>query len=723
MQQRKKREALQEMNRLFSGRNAVKKICVWVPLCEDVASKDVEIEGLIRIERENKSDYEFVLQVLDACQVADIVVFGISSITDVDKLGMTVLSCLRAQGMPSSVAFAHNFDKVIPKKQNDVKRSLLAFMVQELGTDNGVRLFTESQMMTRHIQNLIPSRIHWREMRPYMLADQINYVPETQTLLVEGTNRGQGFNVNHLVHLKTLGDFQLDRIEIVPRHDGEMEHFLAPNEEQEKLEHQLEPDPMDGEQTWPTEEEVASGEARMEAMLREEAAEAKRKVPRGTSSYQAAWIADEFDGEEEVEYEEEMDHGVVDEEMEEEAASDANNSAFSEVDMDERQTHNDSDDDSITPEEELRQLEEWRELKRQEQEEMEFPDEVDTPIDMAARVRFQKYRGLKSFKTSSWDPYENLPLDYARIYQFENFDRMRRQLLNDLEENEDVSLCAQVAQRVRLHIRAVPAIVEDLIKVNPVVSVFGLFPHEQRMSVVNMTCQRPLSPRVTDDEDLEEDQPIIKSKDAMMIQCGFRRYLNRPIYSQYSLGKQAGRLFKYETFLFPGATCMATVFGPVQYPPAPVLYFTPPDTETGDFRLIATGSLHSVDPTRLVIKRRVLTGKPARIHKSSHNHTAVIKFMFFNDKDVDYFRPIELRTKMGRRGHIIDSIGTHGTMKCRFDRGLKSMDTVCLNLYKRVYPKWPQDGGYSSLFGQQAAQEELERIVAQRETIVDEMDE
>lgn len=32
--------------------------------------------------------------------------------------------------------------------------------------------------------------------------------------------------------------------------------------------------------------------------------------------------------------------------------------------------------------------------------------------------------------------------------------------------------------------------------------------------------------------------------------------------------------------------------------------------------------------------------------------------------------------------------GTHGHMKCAFDGQLKSQDTVLLNLYKRIFPKW-----------------------------------
>lgn len=51
--------------------------------------------------------------------------------------------------------------------------------------------------------------------------------------------------------------------------------------------------------------------------------------------------------------------------------------------------------------------------------------------------RFQRYRGLKSFRSSPWDPMENLPANYSRIFQFQSFERTRRRILAEAEAEDE----------------------------------------------------------------------------------------------------------------------------------------------------------------------------------------------------------------------------------------------------------------------------------------------
>jgi len=175
----------------------------------------------------------------------------------------------------------------------------------------------------------------------------------------------------------------------------------------------------------------------------------------------------------------------------------------------------------------------------------------------------------------------------------------------------------------------------------------------------------------------------IKSKERLIFHVGCRRYYAEPIFSAHTNGQK----FKYERFLGDdGQATVATFYAPITYAPASVTVFK--EYSDGSQKLAATGSLLSVNADRLVIKRIVLSGHPFKINSRS----AVVRYMFFERDDIQWFKPVELRTKYGRKGHIREPLGTHGHMKCIFDRPIKSQDTVLMNLYKRVFPKWSGAG-------------------------------
>ncbi len=60
--------------------------------------------------------------------------------------------------------------------------------------------------------------------------------------------------------------------------------------------------------------------------------------------------------------------------------------------------------------------------------------------------------------------------------------------------------------------------------------------------------------------------------------------------------------------------------------------------------------------------------------------------MFWNNEDVEYFKPLEIWTKEGLSGRIEEPVGEKGYMKCFFNGFIKHSDVVCLSLYKRIFP-------------------------------------
>ena len=82
--------------------------------------------------------------------------------------------------------------------------------------------------------------------------------------------------------------------------------------------------------------------------------------------------------------------------------------------------------------------------------------------------------------------------------------------------------------------------------------------------------------------------------------------------------------------------------------------------------------------------------------------------MFFDPSDVAWFAPVELYTKHGCVGSVKESVGTHGLFKARFDRVIKQHDTVCMPLYKRVYPRWGHGYAGAGLIRKTAEEEAME---------------
>ncbi|KAJ8280793.1 hypothetical protein GJAV_G00059030 [Gymnothorax javanicus] len=650
---------------------------------------------------------------LDWAKVADSLVFVLDSSVGWDSYGDHCLSCLFAQGLPSHVLACQGVSALPLKKQVEFKRALQR--LTDTRFPAGGRIYTldteeEATLLLRCLGEQRQKRLKFRSRRAHLLAQRASYTPNlpsptagTGTLCVSGYVRGRPLQVNRLVHIAGHGDFQLSRVDASPdplplvfsaaakRERGDMEMQDGDQEAnggpvrvlmeadpslRETLQTEAEVDPMEGEQTWPTDSELREAE---------EARKNKKmmKVPKGTSSYQAAWILDEGEGDGDTgpESEEEEDDDDEDEdavmegmdEAEDSASQDAGSDYASEEEEEEEQEEVTSegrgqaeqryDKQMNDAEEEEEELRRYREARANDM----FPDEVDTPIDTPARVRFQRYRGLKSFRSSPWDPLENLPPDYSRIFQFQNFERSRRRILNEASQQEDG---AMVGWYVILHIEDVPpSVIESFQAGRPLVLV-SLLPHEQKMSVMHMLVKR--APGST--------EPI-KSKQELVFHCGFRRFRASAIFSQHTSADK----HKMERFLPAGAPSVVSVYAPITFPSAGVLLFA--QSPAGTQELVATGSLLGCDPGRVILKRIVLSGHPFKINRRS----AVVRYMFFNREDIQWFKPVELRTKWGRRGHIKEALGTHGHMKCVFEHQLGSQDTVLMNLYKRVYPRWSYD--------------------------------
>uniref|UniRef100_A0A8H7Y4G9 Ribosome biogenesis protein tsr1 n=1 Tax=Psilocybe cubensis TaxID=181762 RepID=A0A8H7Y4G9_PSICU len=695
-----KRNALVSATRIFNGVDGAPRIVAVIPLTEDVSAKstvqsladvldmsadDCPDDGIWKMKAERfrtslqfrTVPYRNFYSALDACKVADYVVFVLSSSVEVDPWGDTLLRTLQAQGLPEVVSVISPDASIDVKSRTGILKSLLSFVQYFVPTQTRVfDLHASSDRLNalRSLSEGKPSDVRWKEGRTWILGETTEW--EDGTLKLTGVARGSPLSANRLVHIPNFGDFQVSKILSAPlprTHKGsngpamDVEPALlaeADPTSADSLVSSNDPEDLQNEQTWPTEEEMKGGVDDVQTDIPDAVVgttpKAVRRIPKGMSEYQAAWIIDEDDDEEGDETNQSTDEVDMETQGEEEEE-------MQDMPMDDAATEKDVRFEDLDMEEEEEQLNKWRNRQREEEDDQSFPDEIDTPKEIPARTRFQRYRGMRSFRTSPWDAYENLPRDYARIFQFEDFKRTERSVRRRAEQELNV---VEPGARVTLYIKDVP---QAATSVSPII-LFSVLQHEHKVTVLNFTVQRNT-----------EYDGSVRSKDPLILCVGPRRLAVNPIYSQHTRGggKGANNVHKFERYLRHGVTSVATTYGPVIYGRQPcVLLRETPDAEAP--QLVAMGTFMNPDTTRIIAKRIILTGHPFKVHKK----TATIRYMFFNPDDVHYFKPIQLHTKHGRTGHIRESLGTHGYFKAYFDGPINQMDTVCMSLYKRVFPKW-----------------------------------
>jgi len=704
-------------NSVFTGKDAAPRIAVVIPLCEDIDSSsavrnlvksvDVEYEmpesGISRMDVGRfKQKIQFMTlaqrslwDALDACRVADFVIFALSADEEVDDLGESMLRAIESQGVSNVVTVAQGLEKSgAMKKQHQVQASLKSFITHFFATQEKVHSLDSRQDCANVMRSLCtttPKGIRWREDRSWMLVEDINWPSNapSSTVSFTGVVRGKGLKADRLVQIGDWGDFQIEKIVAAPLPNdrkGAKEAMAVDDTQRQVLE---EPSAEQDDLAELAPEEVVMQDVDMAVSV----APSERKgvllddhhyfddedkdlvipkrLPKGTSKYQSAWyLGDMSDSGSDMEtvngddQDETMGGAPVpadgvegmDTAMREPTEAAPSEYPQSEMFMD------------PSPEDEAEQLASYRAQRKNEAEEdLEFPDEIELNPHVLARERLARYRGLKSLRTSAWEteedkPYE--PQEWSRLLEIGNYNGAKNRMVNE-------ALAGGVAPgtRVEVFIRLGEASLDELQTLPRPQGLFSLLRHEHKRTAANYSMT------------LSSDYPEpLRSKEDLIMQCGPRRLAINALFSQ--AGNTPNNVHKFDRYLHPGRSAIATVITPLIWGSVPTLFFKR-NGETGAYNMIATGTSLAPSTSRVIAKRVILTGHPYKIHKK----LVTVRYMFFNQEDVEWFKALQLWTKRGRSGFIKESLGTHGYFKATFDGKINPMDAVGVSLYKRVWPR------------------------------------
>ncbi|KAL9607750.1 MAG: hypothetical protein Q9167_007362 [Letrouitia subvulpina] len=734
-----KRQENSKSTSIFSGQQGAPRVVAIVPVCGDCDvtaairklgdGKDLEMQtwagGPTRVKVERfKQTILYVpatrnlLTVLDTCRIADFVILVLSAEQDVAEGGEQLLRAIESQGVSNVITVVQHLDQIQPSKRQPQTLSYLKSYINHFFPQEKVHSLDSARDCANVIRSLcstVPKGVKWREDRSWMLVEDVQW-PESATgsgshgeVIISGVVRGKGLKANRLVQIGDWGHFQIGKITdaTLPMSvkNGADVMVVEPSTTNNAVLEVSDVDRDDLAELAPFEENMANSDdvpvsvvsmGKRGVLLDEHRyfsddeshlPPPPKRLPKGTSSYQAAWFLGEtsdFSDEDEDEFDEEGDVAMDRAPQPEDGVEDIDEGT---------QRH---PTDTIpseyppsemfldpSPEDEMVQLAEYRARRKDEAlEDLHFPDEIELHPNVLARERLARYRGLKSLRTSPWEIHEDKvyePEDWERLLPVPDYKHTLRQVTNE-------ALVGGVppGKRVSVHLRNVPLSLRATYHPTRPLAAISLLRHEQKRAVVNFTIT--LS---------SEALRPLKSKEDLILQCGPRRFHINPLFSQ--TGNTPNNVHKFLRYLHPGQTAMATLIAPLTWGSVPAIFFKPSISEDGNsftdspspLSLVATGTSQPPSSGRVIAKRVILTGHPYKIHKK----LVTVRYMFFNKEDVEWFKALQLWTKRGRSGFFKESLGTHGYFKATFDGRVNPQDAVGISLYKRMFPRhaqaWP----------------------------------
>jgi pre-rRNA-processing protein TSR1 len=157
--------------------------------------------------------YRSYWETLDACKIADYVVFALSSTVEVDPWGDTLLRSLQSQGLPDVVTVVSPDSQLDSKSRTTIMKSLLSFIQYFVPSQQRVfdlHVGADRLNALRSLAEGKPGDVKWREGRAWLLSEQVEW--ENDTLNVTGVVRGASLSPNRLVHLPNSGDYQISKV-------------------------------------------------------------------------------------------------------------------------------------------------------------------------------------------------------------------------------------------------------------------------------------------------------------------------------------------------------------------------------------------------------------------------------------------------------------------------------------------------------------------------------